>query len=168
LGGGLGGGPGGRTGGQEHQGGGEQKLREETERLESARQAAEREQRQDVEQRELSRQELTARAAEVEGQSRDLAQREEAHRAAVERLEDAERSLDGQRQALATERIGWEVERQAAQEAADQTRAQIEAARNELEPLVKLLPDLEARAAAALDRLARGREQLREHLAELH
>ena len=46
-------------------------------------------------------------------------------------------SLDGQRQALAAERIAWEVDRQAANEAAEQTRREFETTRAEALELIR-------------------------------
>jgi hypothetical protein len=114
------------------------------------------------------RKELTARAAEIEALSQDVTRREEVSRAEGGRLEESAKSLTAQRQSLAAERIAWEVERQAAREKEQRTRAELEAARAEAVELARQAPDMEARAAAALDRLTRAREQLREHLAEVH
>src|SRR5207302_10782364 len=73
-----------------------------------------------------------------------------------------------QRQALTAQRLAWEVDRQQAEEALRRDRTELEGAHAEVATLVRQLPDLEARAAASLERLARAREQLREHLAEVH
>ena len=114
------------------------------------------------------RAELTARAAEIDALSQDGAGREEVSRVEGGRLEESAKSLTAQRQSLAAERIAWEVERQGAREKDLRTRAEFEAARAEAVELTRLAPDLEARSAAALDRLTRAREQLREHPGEVH
>ena len=114
------------------------------------------------------RKELADRAAELDGLARDLAQNQETQRTEAEHLKESGYSVSGQRQALAAERIAFEVERQAANEAAERTRREFEAARAEALELIRGLPDLETRAAVGMDRLLRAREQLREHLAEVH
>ena len=153
---------------QRQQGEAEAGLREEAARFEARCKTAEQEQQQAGARLDELRRETAARAEELDRLGRQIAQREEASRTEQERLDETSRSLAGQRQALATERIGWEVEKQAAQEAARRTRDEFEAARSEAAELCRQLPDLEGRASAALDRLARAREQLREHLAEVH
>lgn len=117
---------------------------------------------------EQLRQELAAQAQELVERGGELAHREEALQGAVGRHNEAEESLASQRQALAAERIAWGVERQAAQEHERQVREEFTRARDEGQAIVRGLPELELRASAALERLARAREQLREHLAEVH
>ncbi|HTU17576.1 MAG TPA: hypothetical protein VMG10_05885, partial [Gemmataceae bacterium] len=82
--------------------------------------------------------------------------------------EEVHASLGGQRQVMASERIAFEVERQKAQDEAHRLRAELEASRQEVIELGRHLPELEARASSALDRLTQAREQLREHLSEIH
>jgi chromosome segregation ATPase len=116
----------------------------------------------------LARQELGQRAAELNDQARKLVDAEEKHKAEQKRIEEAQASLGGQRQVLASERIAFGVERQKAQDETNRQRAELEANRQELLELGRKLPELEARASSALDRLMQAREQLREHLAEIH
>lgn len=146
----------------------EERLRETEAAIEARRKASEEAQRQASERLEGMRKELTARAAEIEALSQDVTRREEVSRAEGGRLEESAKSLTAQRQSLAAERIAWEVERQAAREKEQQARAELQAARAEAVELARQAPDIEARASAALDRLTRAREQLREHLAEVH
>jgi chromosome segregation ATPase len=146
----------------------EQRMRESQAALEARQKASEELQRQAAERLEGMRKELTDRAAELDGISQAVARREEESRVEGGRLEESTRSLTAQRQSLAAERIAWEVERQAAREKDSQTRAEFEAIRARAAELTRLAPDLEARSSAALDRLIRAREQLREHLAEVH
>jgi chromosome segregation ATPase len=146
----------------------EQRLRESQAALEARQKTAEELQRQAHERLEGMRKELTDRAAQIDALSQDVARREEVSRVEGGRLEESARSLTAQRQSLAAERIAWEVERQAAREKDLQARAEFEAMRAEANELARVAPDLEARAMAALDRLTRAREQLREHLAEVH
>jgi hypothetical protein len=114
------------------------------------------------------RQELAARTVELDGLGRDVARREEACQADAGRLAEAERALAEQRQALAAERVAWEAGRQTAAEADERVRQESAAAKAEALELTRQLPELEARATAAFDRMLRAREQLREHLAEVH
>jgi chromosome segregation ATPase len=116
----------------------------------------------------MARQELGGRAAELDEQARKLVDAEEKHRVEQQRIEEAHASLGGQRQVLASERIAFEVERQKAQDGAARLRAELEASRQEVVELGRHLPELEARASSALDRLTKAREQLREHLSEIH
>jgi chromosome segregation ATPase len=146
----------------------ETRQRDEAARLEAERKTAEEEQRQGAAQLEQIRDVLAAQVEKLEIRASDVAAREEAAKAEQQRLEDALQSLASQRQAHSAERIAWEVERQAAQEQDRQAKLELESARAETAELAKQLPDLEARAAEALERLTRGRELLREHLAEVH
>ena len=114
------------------------------------------------------RQQLEARAAELAERSQQINSRAEVLQVETQDLEEEKLSLGSQRQALAGERLAWEVERQAALEQERQTRAEFTAARQEALELVRQLPELELRAGAALERLGRAREHLREHLAEVH
>jgi chromosome segregation ATPase len=146
----------------------EQRLRESQAALEGRQKAAEDLQKQAHDRLEGMRKELTERATQIDALSQEVARREEVSRVEGGRLEESARSLTAQRQSLAAERIAWEVERQAAREKDLQTRTELDALRAEANELARIAPDLEARATAALDRLTRAREQLREHLAEVH
>jgi chromosome segregation ATPase len=109
----------------------------------------------------IARQELDARAAELERREQALARN-------VERLKEAGRTVGGERKALAEERTRLEAEGREAAQALARARGDFDAARLEVVELQRQFPDLEARAAAAAERLAQAREQLREHLGELH
>jgi chromosome segregation ATPase len=146
----------------------EQRLREERSALDGGQAALVEEQRQAAEGLEAVRRELAGRAAELDARGQELDRREGALRAEAEKLEESAKSLTSQRQALASERIAREVEQQAAREKDLRTRAEFEAARAEALELARQAPELEAQSAAALDRLTRAREQLREHLGEVH
>ncbi len=76
--------------------------------------------------------------------------------------------LGEQRKMLAAERLSFEVERKKGQEEAERTRTEVDETRREIIELGRQLPELEARASSAVDRLTQAREQLREHLAEIH
>jgi chromosome segregation ATPase len=116
----------------------------------------------------LARQELGTRAAELDEQMRKLASEEEKIKGEQQRIEEINASLGGQRQVLASERIAFEVERQKAQDEATRMREELETSRQEVIELGRQLPELESRASSALDRLTQAREQLREHLSEIH
>jgi hypothetical protein len=146
----------------------EQRLRDEAARQEGQAKTAEQEWQAKAAELENLRKELSDRAAEMDALSQELVRRDETVRTQEERLRESEFSLTGQRQALASERIAWEVDRQAANETAERTKREFEAARAESLELIRTLPDLESRAAVGMDRLLRAREQLREHLAEIH
>jgi len=146
----------------------ETKWRQEAARSEEQVKAAAQENERKAAELEALRKELADRAAELDGLARDLAQNQDAQRTEAEHLKESGYSVGGQRQALAAERIAFEVERQAANEGAERTRREFETARAEALELIRGLPDLETRAAVGMDRLLRAREQLREHLAEVH
>ncbi len=146
----------------------ETRLADETNRLEARAQALAQEQGAGGLELEQRRQELANRTAELDQLERDLLARAETQRAETDRLEEMARTLTTQRQQLSTERIAWEIDKQAAREAAARTQGEWEAIRRETLELSQQFPDLEVRASAGLDRLLRAREQLREHLAEVH
>jgi hypothetical protein len=112
--------------------------------------------------------ELETRATALDQRSEQLTTKGDVLQTGVQNLEEDRRSLASQKQALASERLAWDVERQAAQEKDRQTKAEFAIARQEAQELVRQIPTLEARASAALERLTRAREHLREHLAEVH
>jgi chromosome segregation ATPase len=133
-------------------------------------------------QRQQSDQEVTARQAAVEERGRELAvteerlherqqeleRRAETLRRLVARVKEDGGNLDGARQALADERSRWEAEQRLRAADLDRARAEHEAARMGAVELQQQLPELEARARAAADRLGTAREQLREALGEVH
>ncbi|HVS36917.1 MAG TPA: hypothetical protein VMS17_15260 [Gemmataceae bacterium] len=146
----------------------EQRLRADVARLEELTTAAEQDRERKAAELEVVRKELDDRAARMDALSQELTGREEALRAEAEKLREDMHSLNGQRQALVAQRMALDADRQAAVEAAEQTRRDFEATRTEALELMRGLPDLETRAAVGMDRLLRAREQLREHLAEVH
>ncbi len=100
---------------------------------------------------------LARRAAELDARDDELARRAEELHGRVGRIKEEARALVRDRAALASASARWETD-----------RAEAEAAKGEAAELLRQLPELEARAAAALERLAQARESLREHVAELH
>ncbi len=153
---------------QRGQGEEDQRLKDEATRLGEAAKILEQDRELAESRLNLARQELGQRAAEMDEQARKLVEEEERNKSERQRLEEIHASLGGQRQVLASERIAFEVERQKGQDHTQRLRAELEARRQEAVDLTRHLPEIEARASAALDRLTQAREQLREHLAEIH
>jgi chromosome segregation ATPase len=116
----------------------------------------------------VARQELDGRSADLGRLREELTRREEELAHNVERLKQTGRTVGGERKALAEERDRLEKEGQQAAEALAQARAAFETARQEVADLQRQLPELEARGGAAAERLIQAREQLRDHLGELH
>lgn len=112
--------------------------------------------------------ELEQRSADLQVLKENLDRREEALRVEIVRVGELDQAVTGQRQSLLSERAAWEIERQAAAENAGRNRAALETARAEAAALLRQVPELEAKAISALDRLMRSRDQLKEHLAEVH
>jgi chromosome segregation ATPase len=111
---------------------------------------------------------LEAQQAELTDVHKQFAEQQASLEAASQEIAVTRRALAEQQQALAAERLAWEAERHAGNETLGRTRSDVEAAATEARELAKTLPELEQRAAAALERLGRGRDQLREYLAEVH
>ncbi len=112
--------------------------------------------------------ELGSRAAALDEKTILLTAREQKLTSERNRLDEEFHALQGQQQAAQAERVAFALEKQTASEAAARRQAELDAARAEALEVSRQLPDLEARSEAAIERLLRGREQLREHLAELH
>ncbi len=118
--------------------------------------------------RTQAQEQLTAARQQIESRAEELARREQALGDTVERLKETGRNVGGERKSLHEERARWEAERIAAEEALTKARSDHDAAQQQVATLVNSLPELEGRAAAAAERLTQAREQLREHLGELH
>jgi hypothetical protein len=146
----------------------QQRLRQEEASLEERRRAAEAEQQQAAERLEASRQQLNSREKELEALAGALTQRDEANRSEADRVGLDARALQAEREQLAQARLAWETAAEESRAAAERTRAEVEAVRGDVRDLLLQVPEMEARAATAVDRLGRARERLREHLAELH
>jgi hypothetical protein len=146
----------------------EKRLQDEAARLSSHGETLTLEHRQALERVEAQRQELAAREKELATLRQQFAEQQAALEIGSQELAVTRRSLAEQQQNLNGERLAWEAERHAAGDALERTRAQVETLKNELVEVAQRLPELEQRAAAALERVARGRDQLGKHLAELH
>jgi chromosome segregation ATPase len=120
-------------------------------------------------------QQTAALRGEIEQRARDLAaQQEELDRRALalgehdDKLKDMGRTVAGERKALVEEQAQLEARRKEIEQAAAQHRADFEAAKREAIVLQRALPDLELRAGTAFERLSFARDQLREHIQEVH
>jgi hypothetical protein len=135
----------------------------------AARRAEIDQQRQEAEQGLLTlREALTGQTAELDQQRQQLAEREEVLRQRRERLKHVGRTFAAKRKLLSTDRASVDTAQRVQAEGIVQSKAEVEAARQEVLALHRQLPELELRAQTAVDALTRSREQLREHLAELH
>jgi hypothetical protein len=114
------------------------------------------------------RDELDRRGTELRKLEADLAAREENVRRQQELVKEVGRTVAEGRKTLADEKALAESAMQQAEQKTAQARADFEAVRREAVALHQLLPELELRAGTALERLTHAREQLREHLAEVH
>lgn len=120
----------------------------------------------------MNRKELDDRAAELEQLAALIRQREDQMHAQFDRLKIAGQTLAMERKARVEARSRWEEEQRRSAEELVNTRAELEAFRIEVasqtSDVLKVLPDLELRGTAALERLVHAREQLRNHVGELH
>src|SRR5207244_920276 len=98
----------------------------------------------------------------------DLRQREEQIARQGDKLKETGRAVAAERKALVEERARVVLEQQKVEEVLTQARAAGEAARKEALALQQRLPELELQAGTALERLTHAREQLREHLGQVH
>lgn len=114
------------------------------------------------------RQELAALDEQLQRRQAEILERETQRRRQFEELQKLGREVAGQRKALADERAAYQQEQEAWQQAQVQSRADFDKLRQEALALGRELPDIELRAGAALERLTHAREQLRDHLSELH
>lgn len=121
------------------------------------------------------RQWLQGRVQELKKRATELSRREQTLRANVGVLKTAGRKVSAARKALHVERLRWQTAQaeavkghQDAVRALAHARTELEQARRQAAELQNELPDLELRAQGAAQSLARAREQLRRHLAELH
>jgi chromosome segregation ATPase len=137
-------------------------------RLEAQRRMTEQDQQLAGERLDQARQELAARITVLDQQQQELARREELLRQEMRKVEEDTSALTAQRQVFTTGRLAWEVQKQKTHEEFEQSRSRLEAARTAAAEVAGHLPELESRAAAAIERLLRTREQLRASLAEVH
>lgn len=114
---------------------------------------------------QVTRRDLEARAAELQ-------QRESNCLHLAEKIKEAGRSLAMDRKERHATRTRWEEEHRRAAEDLARTRAELQKYKTELltqaKAVQQALPELELRGGAALEQLAQAREQLKNHVAELH
>ena len=111
---------------------------------------------------------LDERGTEVQRAFEQLKEDENQRRVREKRLKETGRKLGHARKSFWLDGVRWRAKVEQESGAISQGQAELEASRHEVAALVQQLPDLELRAQAAAERLARSREELREHLAELH
>lgn len=111
---------------------------------------------------------VETRSAEMDRLRQELSQREETLHRQIERLKETGRKAAEGRKEWQEARNAWLLEQQQMQSQLEEVRAAANAAGDEALALAGRLPELEQRAQAAIDRLAAARDQLREHLGELH
>ncbi|MCI0684605.1 MAG: hypothetical protein L0Y71_21050 [Gemmataceae bacterium] len=117
---------------------------------------------------EARRTELEERAADLERRQAVLVEAEAKQSGQERQLQELGRGLAEQRQALDQQQADNQRAWQQKQDEAAQARAEFDALRHEAKRLVQLLPDAELRAGAALDRVTHARDQLRDHVTEIH
>jgi len=119
-----------------------------------------------------TRQDLAARAVELERSAAEVRRREEDVNHQRDRLKVVGRKIAAERKRRALAKAQWDEEHRLAAEDLVRTRTELEEFRAEAldraAEIGQVLPELEARSTAALERLAHAREQLRNHVAELH
>jgi hypothetical protein len=114
------------------------------------------------------REELDAWAATLEQRQAELAKTEQKHREQGQQLQEIARNIAAQQEALALQQEENQRAWRQRQEAEAAAKVEFDALRLDARRLVQLLPDAELRAGAALDRIGLAREQLRDHVAEVH
>jgi chromosome segregation ATPase len=112
-------------------------------------------------QHEIARQELERKAEALQKQHIEVTGFEG-------KYQDQMNQLAVQRKSHAEERAQFHLEQQSTLEKLAQSRAEFETMRREAQSLIQQLPDAELRAGTAMDRLSSAREQLRNHLNEIH
>ena len=105
---------------------------------------------------------------ELDRRRSELTQLEELQRRQLEELQSRSRALAEQEKSLAEQQASNQELLRGQQDQLAQQRTELEGLRRESKTMLLELPDLELRAGAALDRVSHAREQLRDHLGELH
>lgn len=114
------------------------------------------------------RQQQQAQTDNLQTQTEELARREAQQKQQLEQLQELESTMAAERKALAEERMATRQEQEKWLRTQGESRAEFEKLRQEAIELARQLPDVELRAGTALERLTHAREQLRDHLTELH
>ncbi len=120
----------------------------------------------------LTRQDLDVRAAQLKAIGQELQAREENCLRLAERIKEAGKSLAMDRKQRHEMKTRWDEEHRVAAENLVRTRGELQQFKTEVQTqaaaIQQALPELELRGSAALDRLGQAREQLKNHVAELH
>ena len=153
----------------------QKELAEQAAPLQAQAKALESRQAELNQQEQIVQEEQTARQRELETQAAELARLQEEHQKRQDdlhrqwsKLQEAGRSIGAARKALSQERDRIKVQGQELAEAMIHQRAEFEAMCRQAKELLHDLPDLELRAGTALERLTGAREQLKDHLGEVH
>lgn len=117
---------------------------------------------------DVKRQELEQWAEALAARQAELQEGEAKQQAQERHLQEMGRGLAEQRQALDQQQEDNQRAWQQKQEDAARARAEFDALRQEAKRIVQLLPDAELRAGAALERVTHARDQLRDHVGEIH
>jgi chromosome segregation ATPase len=136
--------------------------------MESRRAGLEARERQIEEQAASVGREIEERAQALAGRQEVLERREQVLAQNLEKLKEAGRAVGGERKAMLEEKARLAAQRQDVERATAQARADFEAAKREAVALQRVLPDLELRAGTAFERLSFARDQLKEHIQEVH
>ncbi len=105
---------------------------------------------------------------ELETKAQTLQQKHSEIAGFEDRFQEQMNLVSVQRQAHAREREEFQAEQRQALEDLAKSRAEYDAIRAEAQSLVENLPEAESRAGAVAERLGLAREQLRNHLGEIH
>ena len=153
----------------------QKELAEQAAPLQAQAKALEARQAELNQQEQIVQEEQAARQQELETQAAELARLQEEHQKRQDdlhrqwsKLQEAGRSIGAARKALSQERDRIKVQVQELAEAMIHQRAEFEAMCRQAKELLHDLPDLELRAGTALERLTGAREQLKDHLGEVH
>jgi chromosome segregation ATPase len=147
-------------------------LNERGQELIALREQVENERRQQNDQLATMQQELANRAEEIQKLNGAVSQREENLRRHLERVKQAGENIATDRLALSEGRSQWDIDQQTILLQIKDARSELERFRAEtLEQAAQALrmaPEAELRSEGAIERLSAVREQLKEHLGELH
>ncbi len=129
--------------------------------FESERAKRDEEHRLAVESMQQLRLDLEAKAEKLELQQTELAEFDG-------KYQEHLKSIDEQRRVLNEERSRWVLEHQDSQTKHAQARGEFDTLKKEAVALLQQMPEMELRMGTSLDRLTDARDQLRDHLNEIH
>lgn len=153
----------------------QKELAEQAAPLQAQAAALEAQKNQFTQEQQLAQEQQTVRQQELDTKAANLFRLQEEHQKRQDdlhrqwsKLQEAGRSIGAARKALSQENERIKKEGQALAEAQVRQRADFEAMCQQTRELLQDLPDLELRAGTALERLTGAREQLKDHLGEVH